>query len=66
MALKATIYKAQLAIADMDRGVYADHNVIIARHPSEADERMMIRLLAFALNVPADDKNGKLDFAKDL
>ena len=44
MALKATIYKAQLAIADMDRSVYADHNVIIARHPSEADERMMIRL----------------------
>ena len=66
MALKATIYKAQLAIADMDRSVYADHNVIIARHPSEADERMMIRLLAFALNVPADDKKGKLEFAKDL
>ena len=66
MALKATIYKAQLAIADMDRIIYADHNVIIARHPSEADERMMIRLLAFALNVPADDKKGKLEFAKDL
>ena len=66
MALKATIYKAQLQIADMDRSVYADHNVTIARHPSEADERMMIRLLAFALNVPADEKRGKLDFAKDL
>jgi uncharacterized protein YaeQ len=66
MALKATIYKAQLQLTDMDRGVYADHNLIIARHPSEADERMMIRLLAFALNVPADDKTGKLDFAKDL
>ncbi|WP_096668148.1 MULTISPECIES: YaeQ family protein [unclassified Polaromonas] len=66
MALKATIYKAQLAIADMDRGVYADHNVTIARHPSEADERMMIRLLAFALNVTADDNKGKLEFAKDL
>ena len=66
MALKATIYKAQLQIADMDRSVYADHNVIIARHPSEADERMMIRLLAFALNMPADDKKGKLEFAKDL
>jgi uncharacterized protein YaeQ len=51
MALKATIYKAQLQIADMDRNVYADHTVVIARHPSEADERMMIRLLAFALNV---------------
>ena len=56
MALKATIYKAQIQLTDMDRGVYADHNVIIARHPSEADERMMIRLLAFALYVPADDK----------
>lgn len=66
MAIKATIHKAQLQIADMDRGVYADHSVIIARHPSETDERMMIRLLAFALHVPADDKKGKLEFAKDL
>ena len=66
MALKATIYKAHLQITDMDRGVYADHSVIIARHPSEADERMMIRLLAFALYVPADDKKGNLEFAKDL
>ena len=66
MALKATIYKAQLQLTDMDRGVYADHNVIIARHPSEADERMMIRLLAFALHVPADDKKGTREFAKDL
>lgn len=66
MSLKATIYKAQLQIADMDRNVYADHNVTIARHPSETDERMMIRLLAFALNVPADDHAGHLEFAKDL
>ena len=66
MAIKATIHKAQLQIADMDRSVYADHNVIIARHPSETDERMMIRLLAFALNVPADDERGNLEFAKDL
>ncbi|RYX97782.1 MAG: YaeQ family protein [Comamonadaceae bacterium] len=66
MALKATIYKAQVALSDMDRNLYADHSVTIARHPSEADERMMIRLLAFALNVPADDKNGNLEFAKDL
>jgi uncharacterized protein YaeQ len=66
MAIKATIHKAQLQIADMDRAVYADHSVIIARHPSETDERMMIRLLAFALNVPADDKKGNLEFAKDL
>ncbi|KAI5913410.1 YaeQ family protein [Thauera sp. 2A1] len=49
MALKATIYKAELQIADMDRGYYGDHALTIARHPSETDERMMVRLLAFAL-----------------
>jgi uncharacterized protein YaeQ len=66
MAIKATIYKAQIQLADMDRHIYGDHNVTIARHPSETDERMMIRLLAFALNVPADDHHGTLEFAKDL
>jgi uncharacterized protein YaeQ len=66
MALKATIYKAQIQLADMDRNIYGDHNVTIARHPSETDERMMIRLLAFALNVPSDDHHGALEFAKDL
>ena len=66
MAIKATIYKAQLQLADMDRSIYGDHSVTIARHPSETDERMMIRLLAFALNTPADDHNGALEFAKDL
>jgi len=49
VALKATIYKAELVIADMDRNYYADHNLTLARHPSETDERMMVRLLAFAL-----------------
>jgi uncharacterized protein YaeQ len=49
MALKATIYKADLQIADMDRGVYGDHALTIARHPSETDERMMARVLAYAL-----------------
>ena len=53
MALKATIYKAQLQLADMDRGVYGEHFLTIARHPSETDERMMIRVLAYALNAPA-------------
>jgi uncharacterized protein YaeQ len=66
MALKATIYKAQLQIADMDRGVYGDHAVTIARHPSETDERLMVRLLAFALNVTPDNQAGVLEFAKDL
>lgn len=53
MALKSTIFKASLHIADMDRGYYGDHAVTVARHPSETDERMMVRLLAFALH--ADD-----------
>ncbi len=50
MALNATICKASLQIADMDRNYYAEHALTIARHPSETDERMMVRLLAFALN----------------
>ncbi|HEX2829350.1 MAG TPA: YaeQ family protein [Burkholderiales bacterium] len=50
MALKATIFKLALQIADMDRGYYAEHALTIARHPSETDERMMVRVLAFALH----------------
>lgn len=50
MALKATIFKAELQIADMDRNYYHDHMLTIARHPSETDERMMVRVLAFALH----------------
>ncbi len=49
MAIKATVFKAALQIADMDRHYYADHALTLARHPSETDERMMVRLLAFAL-----------------
>ncbi|MEW6120454.1 MAG: YaeQ family protein [Pseudomonadota bacterium] len=50
MALKATIHKADLQIADMDRQVYGDHALTLARHPSETDERMMARVLAYALH----------------
>lgn len=50
MALKATVFKVQLQIADMDRHYYQDHSLTLAQHPSENDERMMVRLLAFALN----------------
>ena len=49
MALRATIYKADLQIADMDRHYYADHALTLARHPSETDERMMVRVLLYAL-----------------
>jgi uncharacterized protein YaeQ len=61
MALKSTVFKANLAIADMDRGYYADHAVTLARHPSENDERMMVRLLAFALHA-----HERLTFGKGL
>lgn len=47
MALKSIIFKAELQIADMDRHYYQDHTLTIAKHPSETDERMMMRLLAF-------------------
>jgi uncharacterized protein YaeQ len=49
MAIKATIFKATLQIADLDRHYYADHALTLARHPSETDERMMVRLFTFAL-----------------
>ncbi len=49
MALKSTIFKAELQVADLDRHYYATHALTLARHPSETDERMMVRLLAFAL-----------------
>lgn len=54
MALKATVFKAELAVSDMDRGYYQSHALTIARHPSETDERMMVRLLGFALNASED------------
>jgi len=61
VALKATIFKAELQVADMDRNYYRDHALTIARHPSETDERMMVRLLAYALH--ADEA---LSFGKGL
>ena len=66
MALKSTVFKASLQIADMDRALYADHALTLARHPSETDERLMLRLLAFALCVPADDHHGALVSARGL
>lgn len=66
LALKSTIYKAQLQIADMDRSVYAEHSLTLALHPSETEERLLIRLLAFALHVPQDDYRGMLEPARGL
>ena len=50
MAPNATIFKALLHIADVERHYYEDHTVTLAQHPSETDERMMVRLLAFAMH----------------
>ena len=61
MALKSTIYKIDLQIADMDRHYYANHNLTLARHPSETDERLMVRLIAFMLYA-----NEALTFGKGL
>lgn len=49
MALRSTIFKVDLSVADIDRGVYGDHALTLAQHPSETETRMMVRLLAFAL-----------------
>jgi uncharacterized protein YaeQ len=61
MALNATIYKVELQISDMDRHYYATHALTLARHPSETEERLMVRLLAFALY--AEDR---LEFGKGI
>ena len=50
MALKSTIFRATLNVSDLDRGHFAEHGLTLARHPSETDERMMVRILAFALH----------------
>ncbi|HSI25322.1 MAG TPA: YaeQ family protein [Methylotenera sp.] len=61
MALKSTIYKIDLSIADMDRQYYGQHNLTVAKHPSETDERVMVRLIAFTLYA-----NESLQFGKGL
>jgi uncharacterized protein YaeQ len=61
MAAKATIFKAQINIADMDQHYYAEHNLTLAQHPSENDLRLMVRLIAFILNA-----NETLAFCKGI
>lgn len=56
MALRSTVYKADIHVADNDRAYYGSHAVTLARHPSETDERLMVRLLAFALQADAEDR----------
>jgi uncharacterized protein YaeQ len=67
MAIKATIHKATIDLSDIDRQLYLDANFTLARHPSETDERMMVRLLAFTLHLPGpDNPHGPLEFARDM
>lgn len=61
MALKSTIHKVRLDIADLDRNYYASHGLALARHPSESETRMMIGLAAFALNA-----HERLEFSRGL
>jgi len=61
MAIKATIFKADLQISDMDRNYYQNHQLTLARHPSETDERLMVRIVAFALHA-----HERLQFTKGL
>ena len=61
MAQKATIYKVELSVSDMDRHYYETHKLTVAKHPSETDERLMVRILAFALNA-----HEKLEMTKGL
>ena len=61
MSLKATVYKLELQISDLDRHYYQTHKLTLAQHPSETEQRMMVRALAFALH--ADDA---LSFGRGL
>lgn len=61
MALKATIFKANVDISDLDRHYYASHTLTLARHPSENDERMMLRLFAWCLYA-----SDRLEFTRGL
>jgi uncharacterized protein YaeQ len=61
MAIKPRVFKANIQIADMNQHYYQDHLLTIAQHPSETDERMMVRVLAFALNA-----SDNLSFAEGI
>jgi len=66
MAMKSTVYKANIQVSDMNRSHYQGYDLTLALHPSETEERMMIRLATFALL--ADEKTGdeQLAFTKGI
>ncbi|HVL01518.1 MAG TPA: YaeQ family protein [Dongiaceae bacterium] len=61
MALKSTIFKADVQISNMDANYYANHSLTLAQHPSETEERLMLRLLAFMLHA-----SERLEFGKGI
>jgi len=61
MAIGATIYRVHLNIADMDRHYYEEHTLTMAKHPSETDLRLMVRLIAFVRHA-----NEALEFTKGI
>ena len=61
------MFKVELGVSDVDHGYYADHALTVARHPSETDERMVVRLLAFGLRAHRlSDIDGELAFGAGL
>jgi uncharacterized protein YaeQ len=66
MAIKATVYKANLQVTDMDRNHYAGYDLTLALHPSETEERLMVRLLVFALLVDQKEGHEQLGFSKGI
>ena len=61
MALGATVYKAQLSISDLDRNWYGEPVLTLARHPSETETRLMLRVLAWCMRA-----GEKLEFGRGL
>lgn len=61
MAINSFVYKAELSVSDLDAHKYSDHSLTVARHPSETEERLMLRLLAFALNA-----HERLEFGRGI
>ena len=49
MALPSTVYRVNIQLSDVDRGIYESLQATVARHPSETEERLVARLLAYAL-----------------
>jgi uncharacterized protein YaeQ len=61
MAIKSSVYKLNLDISDCNKNYFNTHQLILSKHPSETEQRLMVRVLAFALNA-----SESLSFSKGL